>query len=592
MKRSVRTRFWLIFAVLALGPLFILGALVIRQSYVLGLRQAETGLMNTTRLASAKIERYLNTLNEHLLVFRDIAALRNGDRSQRDDILSMLVTHKHKGHASLFSEVRLVHPAGKILGCGALNKDCLNQKVLAETSFLDQSLPRLFNGRACFGPVFFEHQAGEPEMIIAVPVMDMRTGKPWAVLLARVRLKEIWTTITNIQPREGGLVFLMDDKGRIVAHPNPSVVLKGTSFDLPGGPVEGVVKGLHDDQVMMAVETIPMENQFFKVVTEKPVRAVLAPTYALIWKLGIVFALALCAVLLMGLASQRMIVNPLRMLALKARSLGAGDLDERVEMDRDDEFGELAEAFNLMARSLQQTISSLEQANRELSHFTFATSHHLQEPLRKVRTFGDRLKKRYAEALNEKGKNDIDRMQAATARMQQMLEDLLLFSRIRSDSLLIEPVDLTALANTVAASLKEKIQALGGTLHIGDLCVVNGDAFQLRVLLQHLMDNAFKFRRKDVPPVVRVTGGEKSGRLKLTVRDNGIGFDQKYLDRIFEPFQTLFGMDRYRGSGIGLAICRRIVESHGGRITASSTPGEGSRFLVEMPVKANAKPDQ
>ena len=232
--------------------------------------------------------------------------------------------------------------------------------------------------------------------------------------------------------------------------------------------------------------------------------------------------------------------------------------------------------------SLERTMIELTRTNNELEHLTFATSHHLQEPLRKVRTFGDRLKNGYSNELGQKGKDYIDRMQRSTDRMQKMLNGLLLFSRIRSGSLSWVTVDMGRLVRDVALKLEDRYKGLEGSVEIGDLPLLEGDPLRIATLFRHLTDNAFKFRRDGVSPVVRIFAREIDGRCRISIEDNGIGFDEKYKDRIFEPFQRLHPMDRYGGIGIGLSICRRIAEAHGGSITASSRPGVGSVFVVDF----------
>lgn len=242
--------------------------------------------------------------------------------------------------------------------------------------------------------------------------------------------------------------------------------------------------------------------------------------------------------------------------------------------------------------SLERTMIELTRTNKELEHLTFATSHHLQEPLRKVRTFGDRLKNGYSNELGQKGKDYIDRMQRSTDRMQKMLNGLLLFSRIRSDSLSWVTVDMGRLVRDVALELEEdRYKGLEGSVEIGDLPLLEGDPLRIATLFRHLTDNAFKFRRDGVSPVVRIFAREIDGRCRISIEDNGIGFDEKYKDRIFEPFQRLHSMGRYEGVGIGLSICRRIAEAHGGDITASSKPGVGSTFVVDFPEERLTKDD-
>jgi signal transduction histidine kinase len=179
-------------------------------------------------------------------------------------------------------------------------------------------------------------------------------------------------------------------------------------------------------------------------------------------------------------------------------------------------------------------------------------------------------------------------MQAAAHRMHVLINDLLTFSRVTSKAQPFVPVDLGRVAREVLTDLEVRIQQTGGRVETGDLPTIDADPLQMRQLLQNLVGNALKFHRPDEPPVVRVTaavegdGGRPQAR--LVVEDNGIGFDMKYLDRIFTPFQRLHGRTEYEGTGMGLAVCRRIVERHGGTLRAESVPGQGARFTALLPV--------
>ncbi|MBT3271221.1 PAS domain S-box protein [Candidatus Poribacteria bacterium] len=229
--------------------------------------------------------------------------------------------------------------------------------------------------------------------------------------------------------------------------------------------------------------------------------------------------------------------------------------------------------------------SRLESSNRELEDFAYVASHDLQEPLRKILSFGDLL----ADEVGEEGADYLRRMQDAATRMRALISDLLTLSRLSTRALPFEPTDITQIAREVVEDLETAIADSGATVEVGDLGEVHADPVQMRQLLQNLIGNALKFRKDGLPPKVQVYVEEPSqaqdGGWRLFVRDDGIGFDEKYLDRIFTPFQRLHGRSGYAGSGMGLAICKKLVERHGGSITAESTPGTGATFVVTMPTR-------
>jgi PAS domain S-box-containing protein len=239
---------------------------------------------------------------------------------------------------------------------------------------------------------------------------------------------------------------------------------------------------------------------------------------------------------------------------------------------------------------LKRTQLRLEQSNRELENFASVASHDLQEPLRKIQTFSERVSSMYAETLGPEGRDYLERMNNAATRMRKLIDDLLAYSRVSSKTQTLHLVDLSELARGVLGDLETSIEQSRATVTIGQLPTLEASPMQMRQLLQNLLSNALKFRKDDVPPAISLnaTVDPESNRCELRVEDNGIGFEEKYVDRIFNVFQRLHGRGKYEGTGIGLAICRRIAERHGGSIQARSAPGRGSTFIVTLPYRQQA----
>jgi len=239
--------------------------------------------------------------------------------------------------------------------------------------------------------------------------------------------------------------------------------------------------------------------------------------------------------------------------------------------------------------ALRSYAARLERSNQDLEHFAFIASHDLQEPLRKVRSFGELLKADFSPILGDRGRDYIFRMQDAAGRMQSMISDLLAYSRVSTQASPFQPVNLCEISTGVVSDLEALIERTGGSVELEPLPSLEADPGQMRQLLLNLIGNALKFHRKDVPPRVRVYSREAADRpgwVELLVEDNGIGFDISNLERILQPFQRLHGRSEYEGSGIGLAICRKIVERHGGSISAQSAPGQGATFIISLPLQA------
>lgn len=238
--------------------------------------------------------------------------------------------------------------------------------------------------------------------------------------------------------------------------------------------------------------------------------------------------------------------------------------------------------------TLLEQADKLSRSNAELEQFAYVASHDLQEPLRKIQAFGDRLKTKYEAGLGPEGLDYLTRMQNAAARMQILIQDLLSLSRVTSNSKPFTAVDLGDVIRTVVSDLEMRINDANGSVDIGTLPVIFGDRGQMAQLFQNLIGNGLKFRKPGENPVVKIQSQVQalaSGApgWQITVEDNGIGFDEKYRDRIFQIFQRLHGRSEYEGTGIGLAICRKIVDRHNGVVTAHSSPGAGAKFIILMP---------
>lgn len=354
---------------------------------------------------------------------------------------------------------------------------------------------------------------------------------------------------------------------------------------------------------------------------------------------GVVLLVCLGVAWLVSFRLQQIVSRPILALAGTTRAVSAGrDYTVRAEKQTNDELGELIDGFNEMLAQIQRrdadleearksleqrvlerthelqqeiverrqaeerlraTAVQLERSNRELQDFAYVASHDLQEPLRKVQAFGDRLKAACSKGLGTEGRDYLERMHAAAKRMQVLIDDLLAFSRVTTKANPFEPVDLNRVVREVLSDLEVRVQQTEGHVELNELPVIEADPIQMRQLFQNLIGNALKFHQENKPPLIKVRGrtldqpsgqnGHVSDVCEIEVEDNGIGFDEKYLDRIFVLFQRLHGRSAYEGTGIGLAICRKIADRHSGSITARSAPGRGATFIITFPLKQKSE---
>lgn len=233
---------------------------------------------------------------------------------------------------------------------------------------------------------------------------------------------------------------------------------------------------------------------------------------------------------------------------------------------------------------LENIIGELNRSNQELEQFAYIASHDLQEPVRKLLFYSDFLQKKYSASIDDTGKGFLKNMQESATRMRSLILDLLSFSQVNKAQVQFNPIDLTEIANIARQDLSMLIAEKNATIQVNPLPVIMGDSRMMRQLFENLINNAVKFSKPDTVPVVTISCEIKDGMHQLSFADNGIGFDEKYLEQMFHLFQRLHSRDNYGGTGLGLAICRKITELHKGKIWASSEEGVGATFFITIPV--------
>jgi len=323
-----------------------------------------------------------------------------------------------------------------------------------------------------------------------------------------------------------------------------------------------------------------------------------------------VVAASLLVAFMVSTVHQRQISEPILMLATTAHAIAdRRDYSVRATRGANDELGLLTDAFNQMLtrideqdralreniteqkraeEQLRRLLAELERSNRELEQFAYVASHDLQEPLRMVSSYTQLLEQRYRDKLDDDAREFINYAVDGARRMQRLINDLLEFSRVSTRGRKLEAVDANEVLGAVRANLGAAIEDAGALVTNEELPTVIADPTQLGQLLQNLVGNAIKFSGTKAPRV-HLAACERNGEWVFTVKDNGIGIDQDYFDRIFVIFQRLHTTKDYPGTGIGLAVCKRIVERHGGRIWVESQPGNGATFFFTVPTSNGAR---
>jgi len=306
-----------------------------------------------------------------------------------------------------------------------------------------------------------------------------------------------------------------------------------------------------------------------------------------------------CTGLLLAITVSRGIQKGLNEILLSAKSVTRGDYSRKAKAFSQDEIGRLANNFNRMAEELERLVkenrevnsslekkvrvrtAEMESKNKELEQFAYVASHDLQEPLRTISGFVELLQKQYRGKFDANADKLLDYISQASDRMKVLIKDLLDYSRIGREKE-FRQVDCNNLLAEVLADLDQIIKESGATVQAEQLPVLHAYPTELKLLFQNLITNSIKFHKPGLAPAVVIGSEKENGHWKFSVRDNGIGIDQQFAERIFIIFQRLHNRSQYEGSGIGLAHCKKIAELHGGHIWVESEPGEGSRFFFTI----------
>ncbi len=459
--------------------------------------------------------------------------------------------------------------------------------------------------------------SGKGVISMGYPIWDVADQK---IGVINVGIDLMWFTdfaISAHLPSDSTLT-VFDRDGIILAHyPDTEFWVgkplpEGSIQDVVFAEKEGTLRGYGLDDIERLYAYMPLAGSEESVFISLgiPTSYAFAEVEQTMWRnlilIGAVTLLALFAAWVLG---EAFVTRQIRSLVETTRRLAKGELSARTTLASEQgEFGVLAHSIDEMAEALasreierkqaeeaiREYAENLERSNRDLMDFANITSHDLQEPLRKISTFTDMLLMRYAESLDDQGNDYLHRIRASAKRMQTLIIDLLTFSRISTKSQPLDEVDLNIILDQVLNDLDLKIEESNAVINIDKLSTLYADPVQMHQLFFNLIGNSLKFSKPYNPATINILGnlklfptndGTYAEFYEIKVSDEGIGFDEKYLDRIFQPFQRLHSQNEYEGNGMGLAICRKIVERHQGDITAESKPGQGATFIVRLPVQ-------
>lgn len=450
--------------------------------------------------------------------------------------------------------------------------------------------------------------SGEPIFCISRGIRDEK-GALLGLVVATV-IPERLDSVLSVKRAKGGGISIVDNKGMLV-YRYPVVDLTWEERDrlkvfpdwkeaLDGKEVTGIIPGSYDAHHYRIIASAPIASIGWAAgagsTEERVTRAITSKLVSQAILFFLVISAALCTALLLS----RFISTPVKRLRDHALSLGQGEIDKPAVASGPAELRELADSFNIMAGKLrkardelelrvhertielQSYMQKLERSNQALQEFAYIASHDLQEPLRTVCSFVQLLERRYRGKLDAHADELIAYSVDGAKRMQSLINDLLMYSRVDTQGNPLEPTAMETIFGKAVSTLQARIEERGAVISHDPLPTLSVDPSQMARLFQNLIGNGLKFHSEKTSRV-HVSAHRSNGEWVFSVKDNGIGIESKFFERIFKIFQRLHTRDEYSGTGIGLAVCKKIVERHGGRIWVESTPGEGAAFYFTVP---------
>jgi signal transduction histidine kinase len=520
--------------------------------------------------------------------------------------------------------ISLADPLEELLKVTDVNA-ILNRPAAELPREVEIALAAAMQGETYISPVIIKSEDRLPVLYMGFRIgPDLDAGSQ--VMVAEIDLQEIWGRLDGISVDETGRAYLVSREGVIIAHPDHSQM--GQLVDANLAPLlngkEGSIeyRDQQDGKVLLAsfspVESIPG----WHLVVEQELGEVIAPINQLYYSTAAFLLLIVLLTLVGGEVISRILVRPIKKLVRATETVASNhDLSQDIQVEGEDEVAKLAQAFNAMIASLRENqvviqqhtdtlekavkgrtdelldaqellvrhASDLEFANKEMEAFSYSIAHDLRAPLRALNGYSQLLLEEYEDRLEDDGKDYLERIRKSSLQMTVLIDNLLKLSRMGRQEIVRQDVNLEELLRNVILELEPETHQRNIQWQIGGLPMVTGDRALLRVVLVNLLSNALKYTRSRLQAQIEIGSQEDvSMGTVIYVRDNGIGFDMKYQDRLFGVFQRLHSSEEFEGTGIGLATVRRIINRHGGKTWAEGKVEGGATFYFSLPHPSDA----
>ncbi|MBI4183223.1 MAG: HAMP domain-containing protein [Proteobacteria bacterium] len=594
-RLSLRVRLAILALAAILPSMFALGFVHVSNQRLVA-EQAKAEALRLAKLIAAEQDRNIEAAEELLYGLSYVPEIRDGVPGACAKTLALVGSDLAAQSAGRYTAVALLRPDGRIY--------CASVPIAGDPDRSDRPFfSNAMRNRAFSLGVFrIGGLTPAPVLIAALPILDQQ-GKVVNIISIGLRVGWLARLLREVPLPEGAAAIILDEEGRVLArHPDNDAWVGRSAA---GTPLFELIKANREGTAYVeSADGRPRYVGFTAVSDSLPnvyvnvgfdASEVFGSEVAnLLRGPGLTAAVGVLTLVLILVLGQRILLRNLDRLIAATRRMAAGDLAVRTGLQGEPgEFGDLGRSFDAMAESLRRRETDLQcrteelaRSNAELEQFAYVASHDLQEPLRAVASYTQLLERRYEGQLDERAQKYLRHAGEGARRMQALIEALLAYSRVTTRGADFQPVDCGEAVEAALRNLEAAIEESGAKVERGPLPTVAGDREQLIRVFQNLIGNAIKFRGERTPEI-RVSAERVGDDWRFAVSDNGIGFDPQFADRIFIIFQRLHTREQYPGLGLGLSICKRIVERHGGRLWAQSIPGEGSTFHFTLPVEVS-----
>lgn len=586
LSSSLRNRLTFIFINLAVVPLLGVGLFLGLRSFSTLEQEALISQDEKAQIVGTETRAFLEARQNELNALVVVQGIQQLEVEEQLTLLKNLLAHE-----ASFQEFAMLDSTGQeTLRLSRL--EVIQSEDLTSQAENEEYLVPASTGEIYYSPVRFDETNQEPLITMAIPLVDPRSGAVSNVLLADLRLKPVWDLFATLDLATGEDVFMIDSTGRVIAHRNPSVVLRDTIFTLPERNIHAV--GLSNDNVILGTYQMQFGDQEFTVVSEQAYSEAAALATSLITIALIVMGVTLIIAIILAILIVRQIVQPVESLSETARLIAEGDLSQRAKVTSQDEIGDLAESFNNMTAQLKTTLDServarleAQEASRAKDMFLATMSHELRTPLNAMIGFMGLML--YSEQLDEDNTHMAERSIANAERLLSLINNILDLSRITVGRLEIIPVEVKprqlakAIQDDMALRFKEKGLEFEVFADESLPELIIHDEERLFQIATNLIGNAIKFTDEGK---VRMDLNRSNDRLIIKVSDTGIGIPASKQQIIFDEFVQVDSSSTrsHGGAGLGLSIVKQLAILMHGNVSVDSVVGEGATFTVDLPL--------